>query len=195
MAADMIQDTDKHRCGRCLRDQLYKDYHDNERGVPVHDEQRHFEFLLLEIFQAGLSRYTILSKRENFRRAFNGFDPCAISQYTDEKLAELMLNAGIVRNRAKIAASVTNARIFLEIQEEYWTRDRYIRWWTNDEVVDNPRESYREAPARTTLSDAISVDLKQRGMKFVWSTIIYAHLQATWQVNDHERDCYCRRPK
>lgn len=182
-----------HRCGRCLRDQLYMDYHDTEWWIPVHDDMRHFEFLILETFQAWLSRYTVLAKRENFRRAFDGFDPHIVASYDDEKLATLMLDAGIIRNRAKIAASVTNARIFLDIQQEYWSRDAYIRGWTDSKTIDNHLVSYRDAPATSSLSDAISKDLKKRGMKFVGSTVIYAHLQATGQINDHERDCHCRQ--
>ncbi|HMY80480.1 MAG TPA: DNA-3-methyladenine glycosylase I [Candidatus Absconditabacterales bacterium] len=180
----------KHRCPRCLRDQLYIDYHDKEWGVPVHDDQKHFEFLVLETFQAGLSRYTILAKRENFRRAFDGFTPHKIANYTTAKIDELATDAGIIRNRAKIIATVTNARVFLDIQKKRGSRETFIRRYTDGQTIYNQRTDHRDCPAKTALSDRISADLKQLGMKFVGSTVIYAHLQATGQINDHVVDCW-----
>lgn len=182
--------SEKSRCKWCLKDELYMNYHDQEWWVPVHDERKHFEFLLLETFQAGLSRYTILAKRENFRKAFDNFDPVKISQYTQEKLDELMLDAGIIRNRLKIASAVTNAQIFLDIQKKYGSWDEFIWNYTNHQVINNSLESHNQGLATSPLSDQISKDLKKLGMKFVGSTVIYAHLQATGQINDHEDTCW-----
>jgi DNA-3-methyladenine glycosylase I len=192
----------KHRCWRCLRDQLYIDYHDHEWWVPVHDDAKHFEFLLLETFQAWLSRYTILSKRENFRLAFDNFDPAIISHYTDEKVEQLMSNAGIIRHRGKILAAISNARIFLQIQAQYGSWDKFIRAYTDWQVINNHKNEVPldkgggrrpgDLPIISTspLSDQISKDLRKLGMKFVGSTTIYAHLQATGQINDHEVSCH-----
>lgn len=181
---------DKKRCGRCLKDQLYMDYHDHERGIPVHDDCKHFEFLLLETFQAWLSRYTILSKRENFRHAFDDFDYKKIAQYTDAKVEELVYNAGIIRHEWKIRAAIRNAQIFMDIQKEYWSRDTFIRSYTDGKIIDNKLIDYKTAPAKTELADKISKDLKKLGMKFIWPTVVYAHLQATGQINDHEVSCW-----
>ncbi len=178
------------RCPRCEKDDLYRDYHDHERWIPVHDDNKHFEFLLLESFQAWLSRYTVLKKRENFRVAFDQFDPQKIAMYDEQKVLSLVWDAGIIRHRGKIEAAITNARIFLEIQQEYWSRDRFIRAYTDHKVVDNKVGKMESVPSKTELSDQISKDLKKRWMKFVWSTIVYAHLQATGQVNDHLVDCW-----
>lgn len=181
---------DKHRCGRCLKDQLYKDYHDNERGIPVHDDHKHFEYLLLETFQAGLSWYTILAKREYFRQAFNDFDYTKIAQYNDVKVEELLLNPGIIRHRGKILAAVRNAQIFIDIQKEYGSRDHFIRAYTGGKIIDHYIIDYKTAPAKTDLANKISTDLKKLGMKFIWPTVMYAHLQATGQINDHEINCW-----
>lgn len=178
------------RCPRCLKDNLYRDYHDHEWWVPVHNDRTHFEFLILESFQAWLSWYTILSKRENFRLAFDNFDPVIISQYTDEKVEELMHNAGIIRHRAKILAAISNARIFLSIQEQYGSWDSWIRAYTHWQVIDNHVTDYRQAPSVSPLSDQISKDLRKLGMKFIWSTTIYSYLQAIGIINDHEMSCW-----
>ncbi len=191
-----------NRCWRCLKDELYMDYHDHEWWVPVHDDAKHFEFLLLETFQAWLSRYTILSKRENFRLTFDHFDPVIISQYTNDKVEQLMLNAGIIRHRGKILAAISNARIFLQIEAQYGSRDKFIRAYTDWQTINNHicsngsfskgavhRTDDLRAPSTSSLSDLISKDLKKLGMKFVGSTVMYAHLQATGQVNDHEVSC------
>jgi DNA-3-methyladenine glycosylase I len=179
-----------HRCKRCLKDQLYRDYHDNERWVPVYDDLKHFEFLLLETFQAWLSRYTILKKRENFREAFDQFDPQIIAWYDTAKIEELMSNSGIVRNKLKIYSSITNAKIFLDIQKQWWSRNNFIRNYTNHSIINNTITWMQDHISSSPLSDRISRDLKKRGMKFVWSKIIYAHLQATGQINDHENICW-----
>jgi len=181
---------DKSRCPRCLRDQLYIDYHDHERWVPVHDDRTHFEFLLLESFQAWLSWYTILTKRENFRLAFDNFDPVRIAQYDDIKIQELMHNAGIIRHHGKILTSITNARIFMELQEQYGSWDNYIRQCTSWQVINNSMTDYTLAPSTSPLSDLISQDLRKLGMKFLWSTTIYSYLQAVGIINDHEVGCW-----
>ena len=181
------------RCPRCLKDDLYMTYHDTERGRPVHDETKHFEFLLLETFQAGLSRYTILARRENFRKAFANFDPQKISQFDAKTVDDLVLDAGIIRHRGKIEAAVTNAQTFLDIQKECGSRDAYIRAFTDGKTIDNQLDHYKNAPATTALSETIAKHLRKRGMKFIGPTVIYAHLQATGQVNDHQLDCRVRQ--
>ena len=182
--------SEKIRCKWCLKDELYRNYHDQEWWVPVHDDRKHFAFLLLETFQAGLSRYTILAKRENFRKAFDNFDPVKISQYTEEKQQELMQDPGIIRNRLKIASAVTNAKIFLDIQKKYWSWDEFIWSYTDHQVINNSINASSQGLATSPLSDQISKDLKKLGMKFVGSTVLYAHLQATGQINDHENNCW-----
>jgi len=167
--------------------ELYTAYHDQEWGVPEHDDQKLFEMLILEGFQAGLSWITILKKREAFRRAFDGFDPAVVAGYGPEKLESLMNDPGIVRNRRKIEASVTNAAAFLVIQKEFGSFDRYLWAFTDGQVILNTDDEVR---ATSDLSDCISADLKRRGMKFVGSTIIYAFLQAVGVVNDHETGCW-----
>lgn len=167
--------------------ELYTAYHDQEWGVPKHDDQKLFEMLILEGFQAGLSWITILKKREAFRKAFDGFDPAVVAGYGPEKLESLMNDPGIVRNRRKIEASVTNAAAFLEIQKEFGSFDRYLWAFTDGQVILNTDDEVR---ATSDLSDRISADLKRRGMKFVGSTIIYAFLQAVGVVNDHETGCW-----
>lgn len=167
--------------------ELYITYHDNEWGVPEHDDQKLFEMLILEGFQAGLSWITILKKREAFRRAFDGFDPAVVAKYGPEKLESLMNDPGIVRNRRKIEAAVTNALAFLEIQKEFGTFERYLWAFTDGQVILNTDDQIR---ASSELSDRISADLKRRGMKFVGSVIIYSFLQAVGVVNDHEMGCW-----
>ena len=164
-------------------------YHDQEWGRPEHDDQKLFEMLILEGFQAGLSWITILKKREAFRRAFDRFDPAVVAGYGAEKLETLMSDPGIVRNRRKIEAAVTNAAVFLEIQKEFGSFDRYLWGFTGGEIILNTDDQVR---ASSELSDRISADLKRRGMKFVGTVIVYSFLQAVGVVNDHERSCWCR---
>lgn len=179
---------------RCewVRDQpqIYLDYHDHEWGVPLHDDNKLFEFLILEGAQAGLSWLTILKKRENYRKTFDNFDPKKVSQYGEKKYAELMQNVGIVRNKLKIRSAINNAKVFLEIQKEFGTFDNYIWGFVNHKPIKNHFKSIKEIPAKTSLSDQISKDLKKRGMNFVGSTIIYAMMQAIGMVNDHEVGCF-----
>ena len=181
---------EKKRCGWCEGDALYEEYHDTEWGVPLYDDAQLFEFLILETFQAGLSWITILRKRENFRKAFDNFDYHQISQYSEEKLQELMQNSGIIRNKLKIKASVANAQAFLRVQSEFGSFSSYIWGFVNGKPIQNGLQDYREAPAKTQLSIAISKDLKKRGFKFVGPTVVYAHMQATGMVNDHEKNCF-----
>ena len=168
--------------------ELYIAYHDREWGRPEHDDQKLFEMLILEGFQAGLSWITILKKREAFRRAFDGFDPAVVAAYGSEKLEALMTDPGIVRNRRKIEAAVTNASVFLEIQKEFGSFDHYLWGFTQGQIILNTDDTVR---ASSELSDCISADLKRRGMKFVGTVIIYSFLQAVGVVNDHETGCWC----
>lgn len=179
------------RCDWVGSDELYIKYHDEEWGKPIKDDSVLFEFLLLEGFQAGLSWLIILRKREEFRKAFDNFDYKKISQYNDKKLEELSNNPGIVRNKLKIKAAVINAEKFQEIQEEFGSFSNYIWKFVSDKPLINHRQSIREIPASTELSDNISKDLKKRGFKFVGTTIIYAFMQAVGIVNDHVVDCIC----
>ena len=178
------------RCEWCGNDELYVRYHDEEWGVPVHNDLKHFEFLVLECAQAGLSWLTILKKRENFRKAFDNFDPKKVSKYDDKKLDELMNNPGIIRNRRKLEASINNAKRFLEIQADFGSFDKYIWGFVDNKPMVNEWKSISELPSKTELSDIISQDLKERGFKFVGSTTIYAHLQAIGLVNDHVVSCF-----
>jgi len=180
----------EHRCGWCIGNVLYEKYHDEEWGVPVKDDETLFEFLILETFQAGLSWITVLKKRENFRKAFDNFDYHKIAKYDETKINTLLKNAGIIRNRLKINATVSNAIAFMKIQTEFGSFSDYIWAFVNDEPIKNKVQNYKEAPANTALSDKISKDLKKRGFKFVGSTVIYAHMQATGMVNDHEINCF-----
>ena len=180
----------KHRCGWCVGDPLYEAYHDQEWGVPVYDDQTIFEFLILETFQAGLSWITILRKRENFREALDDFDYKKIARYSEAKLEALLQNPGIIRNKLKVKATVSNAQAFIEIQEEFGSFSKYIWSFVNHKPVQNSVKIYKEAPATTAISDALSKDLKKRGFKFTGSTVVYAHMQATGMVNDHEVDCF-----
>ena len=168
----------------------YVAYHDTEWGVPLHDDRGLFEFVILEGAQAGLSWSAILNKRENYRQAFDGFDPRKVARYDKRKTAALLADAGIVRNRLKIAAAVRNAQAFLAIQEEFGSFDRYIWRFTGGKVIQNAWRSIEHVPARTAESDAMSKDLRQRGLTFVGSTICYAFMQATGMVNDHLVDCF-----
>jgi DNA-3-methyladenine glycosylase I len=183
----------KKRCAWCEKDDLYRNYHDNEWGKPVYDDETIFEFLILETFQAGLSWYTVLAKRENFRKAFDNFDLKKIANYSEEKMAELAEDAGIIRNKLKIKATVTNARAFIEVQEEFGSFSKYIWGFVNGKPIDNQPKNLSEVKATTPISDALSKDLKKRGFKFVGSTVMYAHMQATGMVNDHVLDCHTRK--
>ena len=178
------------RCSWCGSDPLYVKYHDEEWGVPVRDDAKLFEFLILETFQAGLSWITILRKRENFRKAFDLFDYTKIAQYSEEKYDELLQNDGIIRNKLKIRATITNAQAFMKIQKEFGSFSAYIWGFVDGKPIKNQRKSLSELPASTTLSDLISKDLKKHGFKFVGSTVIYAHIQATGMVNDHIESCF-----
>lgn len=181
---------EKHRCGWCVGDKLYEAYHDEEWGVPVKDDATLFEFLILETFQAGLSWITVLRKRENFRNAFDKFNYNSIANYNEAKVNELLNNSGIIRNKLKINATITNAIAFMAIQKEFGSFSNYIWAFTNGKPIKNKLKHHKEAPATTPLSDLISKDLKKRGFKFVGSTVIYAHMQATGMVNDHEINCF-----
>ena len=170
--------------------ELMQRYHDKEWGKPVHDDNTHFGFLVLEMFQAGLSWLTVLRKREAFGLAFDGFDPERVAKFGQADVARLLNDTGIIRNRLKIEAAVNNAKRFLEVQKEFGSFDKYIWGFTGDKPVVNAWKDIAEIPPRTELSDSISADLKKRGFKFVGSTIIYAHLQATGLVNDHVTTCF-----
>jgi DNA-3-methyladenine glycosylase I len=182
----------KTRCGWCLSSDLYKEYHDKEWGVPVYDDQELFEFLILETFQAGLSWITILNKRENFRKAFDNFNYLKIASYSEKKIEDLLLDAGIIRNKLKVRSAVSNAQAFIKIQEEFGSFSNYIWKFTDGKPIINNPKTLKDVPATTPLSDAISKDLKKRGFKFVGSTVIYAHMQATGMVDDHVENCWKR---
>jgi DNA-3-methyladenine glycosylase I len=181
---------EKKRCPWPSTDPLYIDYHDREWGVPVHNERKHFEFLILETMQAGLSWYIILKKRENFRKAFDGFDPERVARYNERKIESLLKDSGIVRNQLKIRASVHNAKCFLEVQKEFGSFDAYLWRFVNGKPVMNRWTRLSQLPPSTALSDRVSKDLKSRGFKFVGTTVVYAHLQAVGVVNDHLVDCF-----
>ena len=183
----------KTRCAWCEKDDLYRNYHDNEWGKPVYDDETIFEFLILETFQAGLSWYTALSKRENFRKAFDNFDLIKIANYSEDKMAKLAEDTGIIRNKLKIKATVTNAQAFIKVQEEFGTFSKYIWGFVDGKPIDNLPKTLNEVKATTPISDALSKDLKKRGFKFVGSTVMYAHMQATGMVNDHVVDCHTRK--
>lgn len=182
----------KNRCGWCNKSELYQRYHDEEWGKPLHDEGKHFEFLLLETMQAGLSWYTILQRREGYRAAFADFDPQVVATYDAAKIEELMQNSAIIRNRLKIEAAVHNAKLFLQLQQEFGSFDNYIWGFSGHQIVNNQWTELAQVPATTALSDTVSKDMKKRGFKFVGSTTIYAHLQAIGVVNDHLIDCWCK---
>ena len=178
------------RCSWCGTDPLYVKYHDEEWGVPVHDETKHFEFLVLESAQAGLSWITVLKKRENYRAAYDSFNPVKVASYSEEKVNELLQNSGIIRNRRKIEASINNAKMFLNIQKEFGSFDNYIWKFVNYKPLVNNWVNISDVPATSELSDEVSKDLKKRGFKFLGSTIIYSHLQATGIINDHITGCF-----
>ncbi len=178
------------RCTWCLKDAQEMQYHDEEWGVPVHDDQKHFEFIVLDTFQAGLSWRTILHKRENFRKAFDGFNAKKIASYKEDKMELLMQDAGIIRNKLKIKATVSNAICFLAIQKEFGSFDKYVWQFTNGKTIDHKRATHAHIPATSAESDAMSKDMYKRGFKFVGSTILYAYMQAAGMINDHLVDCF-----
>jgi len=183
----------KTRCAWCEKDDLYRDYHDNEWGNPVYEDDKLFEFLVLETFQAGLSWYTILKKRDNFRKAFDQFNYKKIAQYGDAEIERLMHDAGIIRNGLKIKGTITNAIAFMETQKEFGSFSNYIWGFTDGKPIDNNPKTLKDVPAVNEISDALSKDLKKRGFKFVGSTVVYAHMQATGMVNDHVEECWKRK--
>lgn len=179
-----------HRCGWCLSDPLYITYHDQEWGVPVHDDRKLFEFLILEGAQAGLSWLTILRKREGYRKAFADFDPEKVVRFTEKRIEKLLQDPAIIRNKLKVNSAVTNAKAFLEVQEEFGSFDKYIWQFTDGKVITNKHNTLRDIQPTSKESDAMSKDMKKRGFKFCGSTIMYAHMQATGMVNDHLTDCF-----
>jgi len=181
---------EKHRCGWCKGDALYEKYHDEEWGVPVKDDAKLFEFLILETFQAGLSWITILRKRENFRKAFDDFEYHKIANYNQQKIDSLLEDTGIIRNKLKVNATIGNAKAFMAVQNEFGSFSDYVWNFVNGKPIKNNIQNYKQAPPTTALSDDISKDLKKRGFKFVGSTVMYAHMQATGMVNDHEVSCF-----
>ena len=183
----------KKRCDWCEKDDLYRAYHDQEWGVPVYDDAVFFEFIILESFQAGLSWYTVLAKRHHFRTAFADFDYTKVAQFDEEKIQELLQNKGIIRNQLKIRAAVANAKAFMEVQKTFGSFSNYIWSFTDRKVIENYPKSTSELLAKTPLSDEISKDLKKRGFKFMGSTVVYAHLQATGIINDHLTSCWKRK--
>ena len=180
----------KIRCAWCGTDPIYVEYHDTEWGVPVKDDTKLFEFLILETFQAGLSWIMVLKKRENFRAAFDNFDYDKIVKYDESKIETLLQDAGIIRNKLKIKATISNAIAFKQVQQEFGSFSNYIWAFTNHQSIKNNWKGLKELPAKTTLSDDVSKDLKKRGFKFVGSTVIYAHMQATGMINDHIESCF-----
>ena len=183
---------DKRRCKWCVGTPIYEQYHDEEWGVPVYDDQKLFEFLLLETFQAGLSWITILKKRDAFKTAFDNFDYKKVALYSEEKVQELLENTGIIRNKLKIRAAISNATAFIKVQKELGSFSKYIWGFVEEKTIQNNIKSVADIPSNTPLSDTISNDLKKRGFKFVGSTVVYAHMQATGIVNDHVEDCWTR---
>lgn len=183
------------RCKWCESSDLMRAYHDSEWGVPVHDDKKHFEFIVLDSFQAGLSWSTILNKRENFRKAFAGFDVVKVSRFTESKILQLMQNEGIIRNNLKIRGTVKNAKAFIATQKEFGSFDNYIWQFTGGKTLDHKLKNHTNVPASTKESDAMSKDLKSRGFTFVGTTICYAYMQAAGMVNDHVTNCFCYRKK
>jgi len=186
----MPQTKTRQRCRWCGEDPLYVKYHDEEWGVPLHDDRTHFEFIILDGAQAGLSWITVLRKRENYRRAFDNFDPVKVARYDRKKINALLKDAGIIRNRLKIESAVSNARAFLDVQKEFGSFDKYIWQFVGGKPKKNRFRHLKELPARTAQSDAMSKDLKKRGFRFVGSTICYAYMQAAGMVNDHSVNCF-----
>ncbi len=185
----MNSDSQK-RCKWCLGDELMLAYHDTEWGVPVHDDRVHFEYLILDAAQAGLSWKTVLHKRENYRKAFADFDPVKVARFSEKKIAKLLENPGIIRNRLKVNAAVTSAKAFLQVQKEFGSFDKYIWGFVDGETIINRWKNMSQIPAKTSISEAMSKDMKNRGFKFCGPTICYAYMQAAGLVNDHETSCF-----
>jgi DNA-3-methyladenine glycosylase I len=185
----------RHRCPWPTDDPLMLAYHDNEWGRPLHDDRKIFEFLILEIFQAGLSWRTVLHKREHFRKAFAGFDYRKVARFGKRDVARLLKDAGIIRNRMKIEAAVTNARRFLEVRKEFGSFSRYMWSWVNGRPISHRIRTLKDYPSSCDEAGAWAKDLKQRGFKFLGPTVVYAHMQAAGMVNDHMVDCFCRKRK
>ncbi|MBA3722366.1 MAG: DNA-3-methyladenine glycosylase I [Parachlamydiaceae bacterium] len=185
----------KEKVARCnwviVGDKLYEDYHDNEWGIPNHDDRKHFEFLILEGAQAGLSWITILKRREGYRKAFANFDPKKVSHFNEEDVAKLLVNEGIIRNRLKIASAINNAKLFLKIQAEFGSFDRYIWQFVGGKPIVNQWKTIKDIPSETKESQALSKDLKKKGFTFVGPVVMYAHMQAMGLVNDHTVECFC----
>ena len=181
---------EKIRCGWCLKFEQYIRYHDEEWGKPVHDDRIHFEFLILEGAQAGLSWSTILKKRAGYKKNFADFDPAKVARFSQKRIEKILEDPGIIRNKLKVAAAVNNAKRFLDLQKEFGTFDRYIWGFVGNKPIINKRKSLSEIPATTRESDALSKDLIKRGFKFVGSTVMYAHMQACGLINDHLVDCW-----
>ncbi|GBE07013.1 DNA-3-methyladenine glycosylase 1 [bacterium BMS3Abin11] len=181
---------ERTRCEWCTGSEIYRAYHDDEWGVPLHEDRKLFEFLILEGAQAGLSWITVLKKRVHYRKVFDQFDPVRVAKYSDKKIEKLLLDPGIIRNRLKVSSAVSNARIFLEVQAEFGSFDSYIWQFTDGKAIHNRWQSMSEIPANSAESDAMSKDLKKRGFRFVGTTICYAFMQATGMINDHTIDCY-----
>lgn len=180
----------KHRCDWCTGTEIEKRYHDEEWGVPVHDDRKLFEFLLLDGAQAGLSWLTILNKREGYRTAFDAFDPVKIARYSDKKITDLLTNPAIVRNRLKVASAIRNARSLLEVQGEFGSFDEFIWQFTDGQTIQNEWRTMQDIPAKTSEAEAMSKELKRRNFNFVGPTICYAFMQAAGMVNDHVVDCF-----
>lgn len=192
----LMQKTKSPSLKRCVwpgTDPLMIEYHDTEWGRPVHNDHKHFEFLVLEAAQAGLSWSTVLKKREGYRKAFSDFDPQKVARYTPAKVEKLLQNPGIIRNRLKINAAINNAREFLKVQKEFGSFDAYCWKFVGGKPINSKRKSSKAIPAITAESEALSLDLKKRGFKFVGPTVIYAHMQAVGLVNDHLVDCFCHK--
>ncbi len=182
---------DKIRCGWATQDPLYIKYHDEEWGKPVYDDQKLFEFLVLESAQAGLSWITILRKRENYRKLFAGFDPVKVARFSEKKVQKLLLNPGIIRNEMKIRAAINNAKVFLQVQKEFGSFSKYMWAFVDGKPLQNRRTKLQQIPATTEISDRLAKDMKARGFKFLGSTTLYAHMQAVGMVNDHLTSCWC----
>ncbi|MBK9294206.1 MAG: DNA-3-methyladenine glycosylase I [Oligoflexia bacterium] len=181
----------RNRCDWASTDPIMVKYHDTEWGRPIHSDKQHFEFLILEAAQAGLSWSIVLKKRQGYKKAFSGFDPKKVAKYTSKKINQLVKNPEIIRNRLKIEAAVNNAKKFLEVQKEFGSFNNYCWQFVGGKPIDGKRKSMKDIPATSLESDAFSLDLKKRGFKFVGSTVIYAHMQAVGMVNDHIKKCFC----
>ena len=179
-----------NRCAWCLKSETYMRYHDEEWGVPVHDDRIHFEFLVLEGAQAGLSWSTVLNKRDGYRKNFADFDPEKVARFTNARIEKILKDPSIIRNRLKVTSAVSNAKLFLEVQKEFGSFDNYIWKFVKGKTIVNKRKTLKEIPPTTEVSDALSKDLIKRGFKFVGSTVIYSHMQACGLVNDHLVDCH-----